>query len=111
MEINDEENAERALEVAEKIKQLNTICIILGLYDDIDFLREAARDTLEQKNRMESALVLIRKYNPEQGEVLRLQAAALNSLADFLEGQKRISFAKELAAEYDRDRIDRIFGL
>ena len=83
------------------------------MYDDIDFLREAARDTLEQKNRMESALVLIRKYNPEQGEVLRLQAAALNSLADFLEGQKRISFAKELAAEYDqnRDRIDRIFGL
>ena len=102
-----EKTIEKSEEQAEVVRQIN----IWLPFIDVEYLREAAKETHEAGNWMDAAAVLSRNYTPEKANLKRLQAKAMDALAHYIESSLEIGRMKVQIAEGDtfKARLDKMF--
>lgn len=107
--LNEKEKRDKANEQAEIIREIVTLT--LGL--DVQFLREANKKMRERASTYDAAAAIIGGgYSPNRSTLMDLQAATLEHLCAFVDGNHEISIRKiELKSETAlRESIAEMFG-
>jgi hypothetical protein len=103
MEITIEKSQEQA-----EILQMIGICVATL---DLEYLEQAAKDTLMQANRQESMAVLNPSYPQVKNDILRTQGQALSCLCQYIGKLKEIDALKLKMKDEDvmRQQIQSLF--
>ena len=80
--MDDETKHEKAKQLAVAINLLKPIFFLI----DLDFAKLAAKEMIDNANRLDSMAVLNPRYNPEKTRNQTLQAKTLMHLVSFIEG-------------------------
>lgn len=98
---------EKSQQLAIFIRQIafNIRCI------DLPYLEACAKDMREQANRQESMAVLNPRHPQEANDLLRTQAKALQTLADYIHCLKEVDKQKATLANVKKahSEIDKLF--